>query len=39
MRAAIESMLSGDASADEAMSAAVKESNAAISDYSRRLGH
>jgi sn-glycerol 3-phosphate transport system substrate-binding protein len=34
---AIESMLSGDASPDEAMEAAVKEGNAAISDYNRRL--
>jgi sn-glycerol 3-phosphate transport system substrate-binding protein len=34
---AIESMLSGDASPDEAMEAAVKEANAAISDYNRRL--
>jgi len=39
VRSAIESMLSGSASADEAMAAAVKESNAAISDYNRRLGH
>jgi len=39
VRSAIESMLSGNASADEAMAAAVKESNAAISDYSRRMGH
>jgi sn-glycerol 3-phosphate transport system substrate-binding protein len=35
---AIESMVSGSASPDEAMAAAVKESNAAISDYNRRLG-
>jgi sn-glycerol 3-phosphate transport system substrate-binding protein len=39
VRSAIESMLSGSASADEAMAAAVKESNAAISDYNSRLGH
>jgi len=36
---AIESMVSGSASPDEAMAAAVKESNAAISDYNRRMGH
>ena len=36
---AIESMVSGSASPDEAMAAAVKESNAAISDYNRRVGH
>jgi len=36
---AVESMLSGNASADEAMAAAVKNANAAISDYNRRLGH
>jgi len=35
---AIESMLSGSASPDEAMAAAIKESNAAISDYNRRMG-
>ena len=39
MRSAIESMLSGAASADEALAAAVKESNAAISEYNRRMGH
>ena len=39
VRSAIESMLSGNASADEAMAAAVKESNAAISEYNRRMGH
>jgi len=39
VRAAIESMLSGSAGPDEALAAAVKESNAAISDYNRRLGH
>ena len=38
IRAAIESMLSGSASPDEAMAAAVKASNAAISDYNRRMG-
>jgi sn-glycerol 3-phosphate transport system substrate-binding protein len=38
VRAAIESMVSGSASPDEAMAAAVKASNAAISDYNRRLG-
>jgi sn-glycerol 3-phosphate transport system substrate-binding protein len=38
VRAAIESMLSGNASPDEAIAAAVKEGNAAISDYNRRLG-
>jgi sn-glycerol 3-phosphate transport system substrate-binding protein len=36
---AIESMVSGSATPDGAMAAAVKESNAAISDYNRRLGH
>jgi sn-glycerol 3-phosphate transport system substrate-binding protein len=36
---AVESMVSGNASPDEAMAAAVKESNAAISDYNQRLGH
>jgi sn-glycerol 3-phosphate transport system substrate-binding protein len=36
---AIESMVSGSASPDEAMAAAVKESNAAISEYNRRMGH
>jgi sn-glycerol 3-phosphate transport system substrate-binding protein len=35
---AIESMVSGGASPDEAMAAAVKNANAAISDYNRRLG-
>ena len=35
---AIESMLSGSASADEAMEAAVKTGNAAIEDYNRRMG-
>jgi sn-glycerol 3-phosphate transport system substrate-binding protein len=39
MRTAIESMLSGAASADEALAAAAKESNAAISEYNRRMGH
>ena len=39
VRNAIESMLSGSASPDEALEAAVKESNAAISGYNRRLGH
>ena len=38
VRSAIESMLSGAASPDEALAAAVKESNAAITDYNRRLG-
>jgi len=38
MRAAIESMLSGSASPDNAMEAAVKEANAAISEYNRRMG-
>jgi sn-glycerol 3-phosphate transport system substrate-binding protein len=36
---AIESMLSGGASPDEAMEAAVKNADAAISEYNRRLGH
>ena len=36
---AIESIASGSASPDDAMAAAVKESNAAISDYNRRMGH
>jgi sn-glycerol 3-phosphate transport system substrate-binding protein len=36
---AIESMVSGSASPDDAMAAAVKEGNAAISDYNRRMGH
>jgi len=35
---AIESMLSGAASPDEAMEAAVKNGNDAISDYNRRMG-
>ena len=35
---AIESIASGNASPDDAMAAAVKESNAAISDYNRRMG-
>jgi sn-glycerol 3-phosphate transport system substrate-binding protein len=39
VRSAIESMLSGGASPDDAMEAAVKNANAAISDYNRRLGH
>jgi sn-glycerol 3-phosphate transport system substrate-binding protein len=34
----IESMLSGAASPDEAMDAAVRNANAAISDYNRRMG-
>jgi sn-glycerol 3-phosphate transport system substrate-binding protein len=38
IRAAIESMLSGSASADEAMAAAVKTDNAAIKEYNDRLG-
>ena len=38
IRGAIESMLSGEASPDEAIEAAVKASNAAISEYNRRLG-
>jgi sn-glycerol 3-phosphate transport system substrate-binding protein len=38
IRAAIESMLSGSASADEAMAAAVKTGNAAIKEYNDRLG-
>jgi len=32
-------MLSGAASADEALAGAVQESNAAISEYNRRMGH
>jgi sn-glycerol 3-phosphate transport system substrate-binding protein len=36
---AIESMVSGSASPDEAMAAAVKEGNAAIKDYNDRMGH
>jgi len=39
VRSAIESMLSGNAGPDQALEAAVKESNAAISDYNRRMGH
>jgi sn-glycerol 3-phosphate transport system substrate-binding protein len=39
VRGAIESMLSGGASPDDAMEAAVKNANAAISDYNRRMGH
>jgi sn-glycerol 3-phosphate transport system substrate-binding protein len=35
---AIESMLSGAASPDEAMDAAVRNADAAISDYNRRMG-
>jgi len=35
---AIESMLSGAASPDEAMETAVKKGNAAIEDYNRRMG-
>jgi sn-glycerol 3-phosphate transport system substrate-binding protein len=35
---AIESMLSGAASPDEALAAAAKNANAAIEDYNRRLG-
>jgi sn-glycerol 3-phosphate transport system substrate-binding protein len=35
---AVESMLSGNASPDEAMAAAVKEGNAVIEEYNRRLG-
>jgi F0F1-type ATP synthase gamma subunit len=31
-------MLSGSASADDAMEAAVKNANAAIEDYNRRMG-
>jgi sn-glycerol 3-phosphate transport system substrate-binding protein len=38
VRAAIESMLSGSASPDEAMETAVKKGNAAIEDYNRRMG-
>jgi sn-glycerol 3-phosphate transport system substrate-binding protein len=38
IRAAIESMLSGSASPDEALAAAVKGSNAAIKEYNDRLG-
>jgi sn-glycerol 3-phosphate transport system substrate-binding protein len=36
---AIESMVSGGARPDEAMEAAVKNANAVISDYNRRVGH
>jgi hypothetical protein len=32
-------MVSGDASPDEAMAAAVEAINSAISDYNRRMGH
>jgi sn-glycerol 3-phosphate transport system substrate-binding protein len=39
IRDAIESMLSGEASPDQAMKAAVKNANAVISDYNRRVGH
>jgi sn-glycerol 3-phosphate transport system substrate-binding protein len=35
---AVESMLSGAATPDEAMAAAVKKGNAAIEDYNRRMG-
>ena len=35
---AVESMLSGAATPDEAMEAAVKKGNAAIEDYNRRMG-
>ena len=35
---AVESMLSGAATPDEAMEAAVKKGNAAIEDYNRRIG-
>jgi len=38
IRAAIESMLSGSASPDEALAAAVKASNAAIKEYNDRMG-
>jgi sn-glycerol 3-phosphate transport system substrate-binding protein len=38
IRAAIESMVSGSASPDEAMAAAVKEGNAAIKQYNDRMG-
>jgi sn-glycerol 3-phosphate transport system substrate-binding protein len=38
IRAAIESMVSGSASPDEALAAAVEESNAAIKDYNDRMG-
>ena len=38
IRAAIESMLSGATSPDEALAAAIKESNAAIKEYNDRLG-
>ena len=38
VRSAIESMLSGSAAPDEAMKAAVKNANAAIEDYNRRMG-
>jgi len=39
VKEAIESMLSGAASPDEAMETAVKNANAAIEDYNRRMGH
>ena len=38
IRAAIESMVSGSASPDEAMRAAVKAGNAAIKGYNDRMG-
>jgi sn-glycerol 3-phosphate transport system substrate-binding protein len=38
IRVAIESMLSGAASPDEALAAAIKESDAAIKEYNDRLG-
>ena len=38
VRDAIESMLSGNASADEAMAAAVKNANATIKEYNDRMG-
>jgi sn-glycerol 3-phosphate transport system substrate-binding protein len=38
VKSAIESMLSGNASPDEALAAAVKNGNAAIEDYNRRMG-
>jgi sn-glycerol 3-phosphate transport system substrate-binding protein len=39
VRSAIESMLSGTTTPDQAMAAAVKQANAAITDYNSRLGH
>jgi sn-glycerol 3-phosphate transport system substrate-binding protein len=39
MASAMESMLAGGATADEAIEAAAQEGNAAISEYNRRLGH